>query len=102
IGAMGGPILEAVLATLEGAGHPVEDAGRIWEAIGNMTYTEARLVSELRRAGPALTKLVAEQKAKPRPPRTAAGIKTVNADPRRQFIETLHWIVTALPKPKGK
>jgi AcrR family transcriptional regulator len=96
----GQPIHEIALETLERAGYSLEQAGRVWEVIGNLTYAEARLITDIRRAGPALGVAPAENPARPMH-RTRALIASANLDPRERFAETLHWLVSALPQPRN-
>jgi TetR/AcrR family tetracycline transcriptional repressor len=99
VAVLGLHLIEVVLETLEGAGYSVEQAGRTWEAIGHMAYSQARLVYEVRRAGAGL---VAAGRRAPRPgPRARAWGARIDKDPRKEFAKTLHWIVAVLPRPRS-
>lgn len=96
---VGQRLIEAVLETLAAAGYSVEQAGRTWDAISHMTYSHARLIHEVRRAGPGLATRLAGRRPPAPGPRTRAWQATLDRDPRRQLAETLHWIVAGLPEP---
>jgi TetR/AcrR family tetracycline transcriptional repressor len=98
----GMPIIEAVLETLEGAGYSPEEAGRTWEVVSHLAYSEARIINEIRRTGPAPAAAItaARRKAASLAPRTAAWTAKGNPEPREHLAGTLHWLVAALPRPR--
>lgn len=98
---LGLSLIETVLETLEGAGYSTEEAGRTWEAVSHMAYSQARLVYEVRRVSPELLAAAAARQL-PRPgPRARAWGALIDGDPRREFARTLHWIVASLPRPRS-
>lgn len=94
------PIIERVLETLEGAGYSLRDAGRAWDTVSHLAYSEARLINEVRRAGPVAAASAARRRIARLAPRTAAWTASSNPEPREHFAETLHWLVAALPRPR--
>lgn len=95
------PIIERVLETLEGAGYSLQDAGRIWEVISHVAYSEARLLNELRRAAPTLVATTADHATGLSTPRADALAASLTLEPRERLAETLHWLVAALPRPRS-
>ncbi|MES2489722.1 MAG: TetR/AcrR family transcriptional regulator [Pseudomonadota bacterium] len=96
----GQPIVERVLETLEAAGYSLKESGRIWEITSHVAYSEARLLNEMRRAGPLLAVTTASQKPKLATPRADAMAAGLTLQPREQLAETLHWLIAALPRPR--
>ncbi len=97
----GVPVLETVLATLEAAGYSLEDAGRAWEVVSHLAYSEARILNDIQKAGPLLAVQAPDQIAGQPVPRARTWHASNSTDPREHFAQTLHWIVSALPRPRS-
>ncbi len=96
----GVPLIEAVMRTLEGAGYSLDEAGRTWEVVSHLAYSEARIINEIRKNGPTPVDGAATRKVARMAPRAAAWTAGSNPDPREHFAETLHWLLAALPRPR--
>ena len=96
----GMPLMEAALQTLEGAGFTPKEAGRIWDVVADLAYVEARTVFEATKAGPIPARVDLDEIAGRPMPHTRAYFAQIEKQPRTHFAETLHWLVTALPRPQ--
>lgn len=97
----GMPIAETVMETLKAAGYSGIDAGRAWVVASDLAYAQARLVTDLSRAGPMPVRVGSPDELAGRPvPLLSAYVKHIGADPREQLIDTLRWVVAALPPPR--
>lgn len=95
------PIGEAVMETLKAAGYSGIDAGRAWVVVSDLAYAQARLVTDLSRAGP-MARISSLDEIAGRPvPLLSAYVKHVGSDSREQLTDTLRWIVTAMPQPRS-
>lgn len=94
------PIFEAVLQTLEGAGYSLDEAGRTWEVVSHLAFSEARIINEIRRNGPTPVDAAAKRKSARLAPRAAAWNASSKPEPREHLAETLHWLIAALPRPR--
>lgn len=98
----GMPLMETVLETLKAAGYSINEAGRIWEAVSNIAYSDARVLIDLSRAGPLpLPPSNPDQLAGRPVPLTRAYSASQSTDHREHLAGTLHWIIAALPRPRS-
>ena len=94
------PIGEAAMEAMTVAGHSKIDAGRAWFVVSHMAYAQARLITDLTRAGPMLSR-IDEQSSSVPAPLTHAYQTRFGSDPRGLLEDSLHWVVSAMPQPRS-